>query len=164
MGVSADVDVVAQPRHATDGLGTPTKTGRLAELLADPEVRRRIGSGWPLYMMLALEWGGTASGTREGIGARMTEDGRNVGNWVASLERAGIVNVEKHGRRMMVTLAGEHMAAARIADSVVVAKATEPAEDDPELARLVSMYRAAKAAGAKLRLLTESEFESGKSS
>lgn len=100
----------------------------LAALLVDPELRRGVGSAWPLYLMLVLQWGGTATGTREDLGARMTEDGRNVGNWVAALERAGIVSVEKRGRRMTVALTGEHMAVARMDDGVAVAKAAAPAE------------------------------------
>lgn len=45
-------------------------------------------------------------------GQALAEDGRNVGNWVAALEHAGIAKVERDGRKMRVELLGGHMAAA----------------------------------------------------
>ena len=94
-----------------------TKSSALASLVADSEIRRLIGSAWPLYVMLVLDWGGTVNGTRDGIGKRMGESGRNVGNWMDALSKGEIVTVEKNGRRMTVTLAGDHMEAARMCGS-----------------------------------------------
>jgi len=106
-----------------------TRTQALTSLLADPGVRRQIGSAWPLYVMLALDWRGSVTGTRDGIAGRMGgEIGRNVGNWVDGLVKAKIATVHRTGRRMTVALGGEHMEAARMPDAVTVVKEAAPAE------------------------------------
>ena len=94
-------------------------------MLADPELRRCVGSAWALYLMLVLDWGGTATGTRDEIGEKLGEDGRNVGNWIIGLQDAGIVMVERTGRRLNIILKGAHMDVAQMPDAVTVVKDTE---------------------------------------
>lgn len=141
--------------------GVQTRSRALAGLLADPDARRAIGSAWPLYMLLVLGWGGTATGTREEIGARMAEDGRNVGNWVSTMERAGIATVERIGRRMSVALAGEHMHVARMGDAVAVAKDGAPAESarGPRQLELLELMDKAKSLGgeAEVRIVVKAQ-------
>ena len=103
-----------------------TRSRALAALLADAEVRKAVGSAWPLYVMLVLGWEGTVSGTRDQIGEMLDEPGRNVGNWVNALEEAGIVKVERVGRRMSVELTDEHMSVAMMPDGI------SDSGDDPE--------------------------------
>lgn len=158
--ISVEPDALGYEDDPCGGAGdesAATRSGALASLLADPELRRRIGSAWPLYMMLALEWQGEADGTREEIGARMGESGRNVGNWVGSLEQAEIVKVERNGRRMKVSLQGDHMAAARTPDAVTVADddgSDEPVLDDRQRDVLDLMGRARELGGeAEVRIV-----------
>lgn len=117
-------------RDRPEGVGgsAPTRCRAVAALLADPDVRRQVGSAWPLYLMLALEWDGSATGTRDEIGERMGEEGRNVGNWMDVLVKSEIATVVKSGRRIAVRLAGTHMEAAGLPDVVTVAKEGVPCE------------------------------------
>ncbi len=112
-------------------------------------------------MMLALEWGGSATGTREEIGERMSEDGRNVGNWITALERAGIVTVERTGRRMNVNLAGEHLEAARMPESVfapIDAAPAIPARGARQLELLELMDKAKSLGGeAEVRIVVRAK-------
>ncbi len=139
----------------------PTRSRMLASLVADPEMRRRIGGAWPLYLMLILEWNGSAAGTRDEIGDRMGEDGRNVANWVAALERAEVLKVERSGRKMTVSLVGEHMGVARMPDSITVAGdpgAPEPALDGRQRDILDLMEKARSMGGeAEVRIIVKSK-------
>jgi DNA-binding transcriptional ArsR family regulator len=129
----------------------------LVALLAAPESRRAIGSAWPLYLALVLEWGGTVTGTRDEIAGRMGEDGRNMGNWISALERAGIVTVERNGRRMRVRLGAGHMEAATAPETVTVVRdMPNPARDDGRRDVLDLMDRARALGGeAEVRIVVK---------
>lgn len=103
-----------------------TRSLALAALLADPDLRRAVGVAWPLYLMLILDWSGEITGTRDEIGTKLGEDGRNVGNWVGILAEAGVATVERIGRRMKVSLVGEHLEVARMPDAVTVVDVGTP--------------------------------------
>jgi len=139
----------------------PTRCRALAALLAAPESRRAIGSAWPLYLMLALQWGGTATGNRDEIGEKMGEDGRNVGNWISALEQAGIMTVVRAGRRMKIVLTGAHMNAARMPEAVTVAEgagAPEPALDERQREMLDLMAKARSMGGeAEVRIVVKAK-------
>jgi DNA-binding transcriptional ArsR family regulator len=136
-----------------------TKTAALAEILRQPAMLKRIGPAWQLYFRLVLDGEGSAAGTRDEIGERLGEDGRNVSNWVSSLHEAGIVTVEKTGRRMKVTLTGIHMDAARMPDAVTVVKESEPSSpaiDDRRRNVLELMDRARALGGeAEVRIVVK---------
>ena len=159
----APVPLPDDHRGRPGGLGgsVPTRSRALASLLADPEARRGVGSAWPLYLALVLEWDGSASGTRDQIGERMGEDGRNVGNWISALEQAGIVTVVRTGRRVKVALTGAHMDAARMPDAVTVGKEAEPAGPAPDDGRrdVLDLMDRARALGgeAEVRIVVRAK-------
>lgn len=130
-------------------------------MLADPELRRVIGSAWPLYLMLALQWGGTATGNRDEIGAKIGEDGRNVANWVSALERAEVIKVERSGRKMTVSLVGEHMGAAQMPDAITVvgdARVSETVLDGRQRDILDLMAKARSMGGeAEVRIVVKAK-------
>ena len=97
-----------------------TRPAAVAALLADRELRQSIGGAWPLYAMLLLSWEGAVAGTRDEIGTLLHEDGRNIGNWIKALVKAGIAEVEKSGRRMKIVLTDRHMRVALMPDIVTV--------------------------------------------
>ena len=136
--------------------GGETRASALAELLADPEVRKQVGAAWPLYVLMVAGWGGVAEGTRDEIGGRLGEDGRNISNWVDRLVQAGIATVEKSSRRVEVKLAGEHMRVAKLPDAVTVVN--EKQDDEPNLderqRQLLGMIQAAEALGGTVEIRT----------
>ena len=73
-----------------------------------------------MYAMLLLSWEGAVAGTRDEIGTLLHEDGRNIGNWIKALVKAGIAEVEKSGRRMKIVLTDRHMRVALMPDIVTV--------------------------------------------
>jgi len=134
-----------------------TRASALAALVADPEVRKGVGAAWPLYVALVAGWGGEVAGTRDEIGERLGEDGRNVGNWVERLAKAGIAAAARDRRRMKVELLGEHMEVARMPVTVTVAD--DEHEDEPKLDEkqrgVLSLVDDARAMGGKLRITVE---------
>lgn len=147
-------------RLRSSDASAPTRSRMLATLMVDPEMRKRIGGAWPLYLMLMLEWDGLAAGTRDEIGGRMGESGRNVGNWVGSLEQAEIVGVERHGRRMTVKLVGQHMEIAQMPDKVTEqdAKPAEPFLGERQKSILDLMDKATSMGGeAEVRIVVKAK-------
>ena len=137
--------------------GDETRASALAVLLADPEVRKQVGAAWPLYVLMVAGWGGIAEGTRDEIGNRIRESGRNAGNWIDVLVNNGIAKKMKQGRRMKVELVGEHMRVAKLPDAVTVVN--KERDDEPKLdedqKRVLMVFDNVRAMGGKIRITTE---------
>jgi DNA-binding MarR family transcriptional regulator len=164
-GATSDIVSIPLPTHpyghaGKDPMDVPTRCWALAALLADPGVRQQIGSAWPLYLMLAMKKEGTMTGTRDDIAGQLGESTRNVCNWISGLEKAGIVNMEKHGRRMTISLTGKHMEAARLSEyaPVITPVVAEPIPDARQREILDLMAKATSLGGAaEIRITVKSQ-------
>lgn len=164
-GATSGIVPIPLPPHPLNHVGkaqmdAPTRCRAVAALLADPGVRQQIGSAWPLYLMLAMEWEGTVTGTRDDMARQLGESTRNVGNWINGLEQEGLVTVEKHGRRMTVNLTGKHMEAALMSDyaPVITPVALEPIPNARQREILDLMAKATFLGGeAEIRITVKSQ-------
>jgi hypothetical protein len=132
-----------------------TKTDLLAAIMGDPDIWKRIGSAWVLYLRLVLIEGGKMVATYEEIGRNMATSGKTVRNWVTSLEDAGIVKSATEGHHISVELLGRHMTVSQAPNSIAHPTKPETTPAIPMTPRQLTalkILQTAESAGSSIEL------------
>jgi len=133
---------------------TLDRNALLTELMSNHALLDDIGSAWRLFFHLVFVEKGNLIGTHDEIAQLLSTNPKSLSNWTNTLVKHGIAKSQRKGKGIEITLGKEHMA---IAEALVTEpKQSEPIqeEQDPELKRLIVLYKAAKETKTRIQLQT----------
>ena len=130
-----------------------TKSEMMAELMADLSEIKKLRRAMPLFLHLVYVADGTLNATQDQIGKTLGVSGKTIAQWIAELQRSGVVVSERHGQNGgKLQLTPRYLTIAHAPDRIVEEVRVGEAIDDPELKMVIDLYRHNKSKGLKPEL------------